>query len=319
MLQLILSIALLMQGPPAGDYFLKGKWLAAAEAYEAMASPGREDLLALADAYFYAGRPDLAEKTYLRLRDDPDARISLAMLKAVKKKRHTKKLKALFKHWPDNPRLWRATGIAHMRNGDDPAAVDYFKGAVERDPGDYMSYFYLGSIYEAHFAFDDAIATYKKAVEINPLYAQAVNNLGYSLKERHYYSYAIEQYQRAVELDPENAGYHYNLGVAYTQKKMIPEASEHHRKAIELDPAFAKAHYNVGKAYIKLGKEKDWPEIVRYYKEGLKHLELYIKYWNPSISPHDVPLPDVVAKEIEDLKALIDAEDELGRRGHEAK
>ncbi|MDP2167622.1 MAG: tetratricopeptide repeat protein [Thermodesulfovibrionales bacterium] len=288
-------------------YLLQGKWQLAIEGYKDIAEPTVHDLLMLADAYFYSGNYDLARltwKTALKKEDNADSKISLAMLDAIKKKRHIKKLEAMLRDLSDNARLWRATGIAHMKNGLDDRAIYYFQVAAEKNPGDYMSYFYIGNIYENHFLFGEAAEAYKKSIGINPNYAQALNNLGYSHKERHFWTYAIEMYRRAVEIMPENASFLYNLGNAYNHKEMRQEAFECYQKAVQLEPEFAKAHYNLGKAYIRKG----------IYRQGLEELKLYVKFWNSSISPADAPPPEEVENEIHDLEELLIFQEDMGKR-----
>jgi|Deesub1362A_J573_1020465.scaffolds.fasta_scaffold00073_48 tetratricopeptide (TPR) repeat protein len=281
-------------------YFLQGKWGKAIKEYKAVVeeTPTVETLIRLADAYFYSGDLKAAEETYdkaLLLKENPDSIISLAMIRAIKDKYEIKKLINMADTYGDNSRLWRATGIAHMKHGDDEKALYYLYKAVEKDPEDYMSYFFLGMIYEAHFLFDDAIVEYKKSVQINPNYAQALNNLGYCYKEKHYYSYAIEMYKKAIAVDPENAGFYYNIGNAYTHKQLVKEAYESYKRALELEPTFAKAHYNMGRTYIKMDK----------LEEALEELKLYLKYWTPSVSPLDAPPPKAVKLQIEELEEII--------------
>lgn len=300
-LQVALSLALIgVTNTSSVDvYFREGKWHKVIESYSAIANPSEKELLRLSDVYIYSGNYSSAEETLQKIKENPDAKVSLMMLKAMKKKKYIKNLQDMLKTEGDNPRLYKAVGIAYMKNNIDEDALYYLYGATQKDPDDYMSYFYIGTIYENHLVFDLAIEAYKKAVEINPSFAQALNNLGYSYKERHYYTYAIEMYKRAIEIDPEDSGFYYNIGNAYMGKEMLKEAYESYKKAVELEPNFAKAHYNIGKSYIRMNM----------LEEAVKELTLYIKYWNPSIPPHDTPHPDKVEEEINELKELIKYEE----------
>ncbi|MBI4823033.1 MAG: tetratricopeptide repeat protein [Nitrospirae bacterium] len=279
-------------------YFLQGKWQKAIRAYEALDSIEVEELLRLSDAYIYLENYKSAKETLestLKVKDNPDFRVSLAMLKAIEKKKYLKELDKLFKLYSDNPRLWRSAGIAYMKHGFDEKALSYFNVAVEKDPTDYMSYFFIGNLFEIHYAFDDAIEAYKKSLKINPDFAQALNNLGYNYKERHYYTYAIQTYKRAIEVDPDNAGYYYNIGNAYSHKDMTEEAYASYRKALELEPTFAKAHYNMGRTYLRMNM----------LKEALDEFKLYVKYWDPSIPSQDAPHPESFKEEIKLLEEAL--------------
>jgi superkiller protein 3 len=292
----------------AEHYFLKGKWRKAAEAYGKLVreEPALEDLYRLAEAHMYSYYFDDAREVFEKVlsikEDDPYAAISLAMLKALRKKKTKgfKELRALSDKYGGDYRYWRAVGFAFFQKDQDRQAIKALKKAVKLNPRDYMSYFFMGLAYELHLDFDNAMKPYKKAVAINPIYAQAVNNLGYNYKERHYYTYAARMYEKAIELDPEHPGYYYNLGNVYNHWKMRREAFYMHSRAAELEPEFSKAHYNVGRNYVRFG----------FYEEGIRHLKLYIKYWRPNLSERDVPNPKVVKKMIKDVKAMMEDREE---------
>jgi tetratricopeptide (TPR) repeat protein len=302
------SLAEASETAGAEFFFLRGKWQEAAGAYEKLVKeePTLENLHRLAEAYVYSLDYSGARRAFKKALsidgEDPYSIISLAMLRAVtgrnwkKKNKAMGELIALSNKYGEDARYWRALGFAYKQRNEDRKAIKSFREAVRRNPGDYMSYFFMGISYEVHLDFDGAMVPYKKAVEINPVFAQAVNNLGYNYKERHYYSYAGEMYGKAIELDPGHPGYYYNLGNVLNKWKMRRQAFYVHRKAVELEPKFAKAHYNVGKNLARFG----------FLKESRKHLKLYVKYWTSGLSERDVPPPKHVKEMIRDLDALID-------------
>ena len=296
--------------PLAERYFQEGNWEKAITEYN-KAEPTVENLNRLADAYFYSDDFNAAKKTFkkaLKLRENPDSRIYYTMLKAMKSKKHMDKLMEMFQQTHgDDPRLWRAAGIALMRNKRDERAIYYFYGATDKDPKDYMSYYYIGLMYETHHEYDEGIKLYKEAVAINPRFVPALNNLAYCYKERHYYSYAIEVFKQAMEVQPDNSGIYYNIGNVYTHKKMTEEAYASYKKALELDPKFAKAHYNMGRTYIRMDRLED----------AIEEMKLYVKYWDRSIPERDAPHPDKVKEMMEEIKYMV--EEEKNRLEEETK
>jgi tetratricopeptide (TPR) repeat protein len=288
--------------PQAEKLFLRGDWVKAIAALKdaANADPSEKNKKMLADAYFYRGDLDESLKVWKEMASEEDSEVSIVLIEAIKKGR-AGELGDKIGEYGENRRFLRGLGIAHINEGEDEAALDYFNAAVNSDPGDYMSYFYIGSIYENTEDFDNAIAAYKKSISINPHYAQALNNLGYCYKEKQYYTYAIDYYKKAIAEMPENEGFHYNIGNVYMQKDDLENASGSYRKAVELNPSFAKPHYNLGRIYAN--KEM--------YKEAVREFDLYIKYWSPGLSPLDVPHPDVVEKEIIEIEHhMIELEEE---------
>ena len=280
--------------PEAERLFLQGKWQKAIQAYSSLKEPTEEDLNRLGEAYFYNGDYDSARATWQRAGGER-ARANLLMLDAIGSKRRLRALEEALEKEELSAPFWRALAIAYMKTADDERALYYFYEAINREPNDYMSYFFIGTIYENHFVFEDAAKAYKKAVEINPQFAQALNNLGYCYKEMRFWSYAIEYYKKALDIWPENPNYHYNIGNAYTHKGLYDEAFESYKRAVGLDPNFAKAHYNLGKAYLRRGMLED----------ALSELKLYIKLWSPAINPLDAPHPSAVKEEVKEIEGAL--------------
>jgi tetratricopeptide (TPR) repeat protein len=301
---------LLDDGPPglapAERLYLEGKWLAAAAEYEktpkALRTP--EIMDRIGTAYLYAGENAKARKAFRATlaahKDDGYARVALLVVDLItarksKKADIARDLTALRETYGGEGWYGRLMGLGLLRGGARDAALEYFKSAVEKDPRDYMSWFFIGIVHELRLDFDEAMEPYRKSVTANPIYAQAVNNLGYNYKERHYFSYARVHYERAIELDPTNAGYWYNVGNIYNHARMTREANDRYRRAASLDPKFHKAHYNLGKTSVRLG----------YLEEGVRELKAYTKLWKPFLSERDVPNPEDVEVMIEEAEDLI--------------
>jgi tetratricopeptide (TPR) repeat protein len=284
----------------AEQYYLQGKWAKAVQEYMAVADEDLtvETLNKFGEAYYFSGDLSAAENAFKRamaLKDNPESAILIAMVHAVRDKRKISDLQGLSDTYGESALLFKALGAAHLKHKDHSGAMGYLLLSVKKDPGDYMTHFYIGLVRERKHRYDSAIEAYKKSLKINPVFAQAVNNVGYCYKERRYYTYAIEMYKKAIDMEPDNASFHYNLGNALTHKKRVKEAFTEYVHAVELSPKFAKAHYNLGRSYIEMDM----------HEEGIKSLELYLKYWDKSLSGSDAPPRDVVRDEIAVLKDII--------------
>ena len=290
----------------ADELYMKGIWSKAAISYEESieTAPSDEGYRRLARSYFYDENLDRSLGVWKIIESlygsSSESAVSIALIDSLKSGSFDP-LDSVDTKFHSDAVYLRALGIYRLYAGEINEALYNFYAAAEKDPNDYMSFFYIGKIYEDLEDFDQGIAEYKKAVSRNPEFAQALNNIGYCLKEKRFYGYAVQYYQMAINKNPENAGYYYNIGNAYNHRKEFKEAFDSYKKAVELDPKFAKAHYNMGRMYERMGK----------YEDVIKEFDLYIKYWTPNLSVKDVPLPKTVEEEIIDIEeALKEAADE---------
>jgi tetratricopeptide (TPR) repeat protein len=313
-LTLVLVLSLFGIGPnqeyPAEKYFMEGKWKMAIKEYRALAESDSsvETLNRLGEAYFYGNDFRAAEKTFkksLDLEESAEARILLRMVRAVRNKGRLDDLKDLKKEYGENALLLRSVGVALLHHNKPHEAMPYLRRAKAKDPGDYMTHFYIGLIHERMHQYDACMPAYRESISLNPRFAQAVNNLGYCYKERRYYTYAIEQYEKAIAIEPDNANFHYNLGNAQAHKEMIEEALQSYKRAVELDPEFAKAHYNLGRSYIGLDM----------LENGIMELKLYLKYFDKSVLAAGAPPRSVVKDEIKLLEEMVEEKEEGETRG----
>ena len=284
----------------ADSYYQQGRWALAAQEYERLIplekQPSREDMKNLAWSLFNGEQFERSYDEWKKIEslfpDDAEARINIVMLECLRDRNISRLDGMLQKEGNKNPLLVRAMAIAALWLKPPAQAIKYFTEELELDADDYMSWFWLGTVYEQQENYDEAIKAYMRAVDADPHFAQALNNLGYNCKEKGYYTFALRYYKDAIGEDPSNSGYYYNLGNVYTIKGMIPDAYDSYKKALSLDPAFAKAHYNMGMTYERMGAPK----------AAIEEFKLYIKYWNPSIPIEDAPPIEYVKKQISRLR-----------------
>lgn len=152
---------------------------------------------------------------------------------------------------------YREQGLAYARQGQDDAAIEAFKKAVQVNPNDSVAYKHLGERYGEKGMFDEAMVAFQRALAINPNDGHVYANLGRLYDSRGKLAEALAQFDTALQLDPGRA-YTHNLR-CLTLRKMgkLPEAVEACNNAIAAEPRYKWAYGNLGLLYSQLGK----PEI----------------------------------------------------------
>jgi len=135
---------------------------------------------------------------------------------------------------------------AYNDNKQYDLAIGACNKALQLQPGDGETYFYLGR----------ALNLNNKTVEATKMYSLAVKGLeeyvaklpdysdGYYLLGNAYFAdnqrdKAADAYLKCLELSPKYSKARYNLGIIYTRKKMKPAAQEQYTALQTLDPKLA--------------------------------------------------------------------------------
>jgi len=151
------------------------------------------------------------------------------------------------------------------RKGRHAEAIPIWRKAVELDPEDSRSRYYLGVSLQSEGRNEEAIAEFQKSLEIKPDNAAAYTNLGVIFQGMGQQDAAIAYFARSqaaavsewtqmVELFPEEAKAHFNLALALDKQSRLPEAIEQYQKAVALDPQNAPAYTNLAIDLAKMGK-----------------------------------------------------------------
>jgi Tfp pilus assembly protein PilF len=148
---------------------------------------------------------------------------------------------------------YREQGLSYVRQGQDDAAIEAFKKAVQVNPNDYVAYKHLGERYGEKGLVDEAMVAFQRALAINPNDGHVYANLGRLYDSRGQLAEALSQFDHALQLDPGSA-YTHNLR-CLTLRKMgkVPEAVEACNNAIAAEPGYK----YLGLLYSQLGK----PEV----------------------------------------------------------
>ncbi len=123
--------------------------------------------------------------------------------------------------------------------------LEYFKQAVQRDPGYALAYVGIASSYGL-LAFygglppNEAIPREReaalKALELNPLLAEAHVQLGFLQGQEWNHTAAESEFKRAIELSPSSSDAHHGYSLLLRTLGRYDEALKENRRKRELDP-----------------------------------------------------------------------------------
>jgi TolB-like protein/Tfp pilus assembly protein PilF len=178
----------------------------------------------------------------------------------------------------------------NKRTGPDlQKAIDYFKQAIDKDPGFALAYVGLGDSYillsgfgaaPPQDSFPLAGAAAKKALEIDDNLAEAHTTLGFILCVHHLnFADSIREFERAIGLNPNYATAHHWFGdgplLAVGQ---FDRAIAEGKRAVELDPLSVIITADLGADYL----------VARRYDEAIEQFHkaidldprFYYVHWN---------------------------------------
>ena len=178
----------------------------------------------------------------------------------------------------------------NKRTGPDlQKAIDYFKQAIEKDPGYALAYVGLGDSYillsgfgaaPPQNSFPLAEAAAKKALEIDDNLAEAHTTLGFILCVHHLnFADSIREFERAIALNPNYATAHHWFGdgplLAVGQ---FDRAIAEGKRAVELDPLSVIITADLGADFL----------VARRYDEAIEQFHkaidldprFYYAHWN---------------------------------------
>jgi tetratricopeptide (TPR) repeat protein/TolB-like protein len=148
-----------------------------------------------------------------------------------------------------------------------PKAIEYFKKAIDLDPGYALAYSGLGSIhmikYIAHTHHEDlekGISYLQAAIKHDPDIADPYLWLTYGYARDHRFEEAVRSGRQAVHLEPENPLSHYFLGVAFMLQAAMEYKIENYERALrhfkinrQLQPNDQAAHMNAAWIFLLRG------------------------------------------------------------------
>ena len=199
------------------------------------------------------------------------------------------------------------TGIDAYYSSDYPTAITAFTRAVEQNPEDYTTHWWLassyydageygssleaanqaldlydsdssliqlrGQIYTALGDYDLALADWDRVIEFNPKDPQAYSGRGYVHDLAENYDDAIADYTATIRLDPEACYAYNNRATIYTRLEDYEAALADYTSAIELDPTLnfpCPVPFYTGRGYVHY--------LMGNYEEALADYEQSLIY-----------------------------------------
>jgi tetratricopeptide (TPR) repeat protein len=153
--------------------------------------------------------------------------------------------------------MMHAHGIACHRQGDNMAAAEWFRRAVDLRSDVPSYHFHLAEALRALERYEDARAAYQRALALDPRNADAHYGLGNALFELHRFAEAVDQYRQALQFNPGDAEALNNLGNALQELGDFDGAAASYRRALEVNPDFAEALLNFGSFLAERGQVTD--------------------------------------------------------------
>ncbi len=156
-------------------------------------------------------------------------------------------------------------------------AIEYFRQAIEEDPGYALAYAGLADCYllmEGYAAGHTAADTYPKAkafaeraLQIDDSLAEAHTSLGKVYESLWLWQEAEQEYRRAIELSPNYPTAHHWYSRYLRRMRRFEESLFESRRAQELDPLSLSINGNLAIAYLVKGEVAAFIEQARKIKE----------------------------------------------------
>ncbi len=132
-------------------------------------------------------------------------------------------------------------GMAELKKGDLEDALLALQKAVEEDPRDYRSFFFIGQIYEKLEEPQMALEAYERSIGIRSGYLPSREAAGLIYFRKKRFSEAEVHLREAGTLGSLSAEIYYCLGEVGQRKGSCEAARQAYEKALKIDPDFLAA------------------------------------------------------------------------------
>lgn len=150
--------------------------------------------------------------------------------------------------------------------GKFPEAVEAYKAAIQKEPGEPVYHNNLGLSYLRLGKSDEALEAFRKMLEIQPESYSANKNIGEILGAKQMYQEALPYFQKASEVSTSDPDASYNLGACLVNLQDYERAAAAFTRAAELKPDLAPAYYQLGMIYVNQNKK---PEAIQNLEKFL--------------------------------------------------
>jgi TolB-like protein/Tfp pilus assembly protein PilF len=192
----------------------------------------------------------------------------------------TENLAALEAYFLGKQALARRTGAALME------AINYFKKAIELDPGFVLAYVghadsYILQVDNGNLnpkkALELAVPLIEKALELDDQTAEAYATLALSATYLKDYDAANAAFQRALEIDPNYVSTHHWYSNFLRDYGFYDAGMKEIEKAIRLDPLSAVLQVNLGTVLFELGRPEE--ALAQFKKTIEMDVDFPLPYW----------------------------------------
>jgi tetratricopeptide (TPR) repeat protein len=129
-----------------------------------------------------------------------------------------------------------------------------WKETIARNPGAWMAYVNLGSLYTREDRVAEGLPYVQRALELKPEHPLALNTLAYVALHENRFADALHLCERAVRSpEPPRAEIFNNLGLAHAGLNDHRNAIIAFRKALEIQSDLVMAHANLAESLIRVG------------------------------------------------------------------
>ena len=147
-------------------------------------------------------------------------------------------------------------------------ADKWFTKAVEWDPGNFQTLYYLARTKYNENRFEEAVAVFQQCLKLDPKNIKAEDNLGLSYQGLGKTDEALTAYQAAISWEAgvtvKDSGPYIDLGSLLVDNGRSAEAVPYLLEAIRIAPQDVRGHREIGKAYLHLNQlEKAQAELER--------------------------------------------------------
>lgn len=127
-------------------------------------------------------------------------------------------------------------GTAYYRLGEEGAAKEAYRGAIELDGSYEEAYFNLGTLEQKEGNDSEAERLFRKAIQLDPARAGSHARLGVLLHKQGKYLEAESEFRCCIEIDPSDYFTHVYLANTLGVQRREAEAERGYRTAIALRP-----------------------------------------------------------------------------------
>lgn len=185
-------------------------------------------------------------------------------------------------------KLFFLKGICYYRLGKKSQAIDCFFKVIKLNRDSYLSYHWLGKIYQDLQDYKRALSYYNAEIKICGVNFFAYFNRGLVHCKLDNFLQALDDYNIAVKINQSFFHTFYNRGFIFYKLGDYYGAIDNYLQALKLNPDLAPAYYNLAIIYQELSNYK---KAIESYEQAIKIKKNYIEaYYNLAILQANIGL-----------------------------